>query len=170
MSELIIKGGAVITYPTQITSILQAIIHCSHCGENITKELWVDSRQSPTYTMSSPEDYVRVIFGIHPEIYSSQTESVPAIFTPVYFCKECEEKHHIVASLLKIFLSFEPMIHPESNGQFDPNRGCRITVYPLDQQSQPTWPIDYQVNLSTFREIAKKLMAIPGNPFCVFRR
>ncbi|EKE22244.1 MAG: hypothetical protein ACD_7C00016G0005 [uncultured bacterium] len=170
MGELIINGGTVIIYPTKITGLLEAIIHCSHCGKKIEKETWTDSRQSPTYAMSPPEDCVRVIFGIHPEIYSSQTESVPAIFTPVYFCKECEEEYHIIASLLQIFLSFEPMIHPESNSQFDPERGCWITIWPLDQQSQPSWPIDYQVNLSTFREIAKKLMAISENPFCVFGR
>lgn len=171
MDKLIINGGCVTTRKTEIIGVYRAIAYCACCNEKVAIDIWADLRLSPTCTMSPPEDYIRIIFGIHPEIYSAQNGPVPAVFTPVYFCKECEENNSIVASLLKMFLSFDPMIHPStSDSQFDPKRGCWITIWPLDKQSQPTWPIDYQVNLSTFREITKKLMNIPNNPFRVFRR
>ncbi|KKP81439.1 MAG: hypothetical protein UR82_C0062G0001, partial [Candidatus Moranbacteria bacterium GW2011_GWF1_35_5] len=104
MNKLIINGGSIIIHKTEINGVYTAIAHCSCCGKKVTTDIWADLRLSPTCTMSPPKDYVRIIFGVHPEIYSAQNGPVPAVFTPVYFCKECEEKYRIVFSLLMIFL------------------------------------------------------------------
>lgn len=171
MENLIICGDKTETVKAAIDGLYHTTAHCSCCDRKIPMETWIKFDPNSVWVMSPPDNYVRVIFGIHPEIYSAQDESVPAVFTPTYFCKECEEKYHIVFSLLRIFLSFEPMIHPSaSDSPFDPQRGCWITIWPLDKQSQPTWPIDYQVNLSIFREITEKLMNISNNPFRVYKR
>lgn len=171
MNNLIIGAYRINMYHIDRARYCLVLPECACCKKTIPEEHWIDSCSGQPQIMSSPDNYIRIIFGVHPEIYSSQDGPVPAIFTPVYFCKECEKDKGPYLALLKIFLSFEPMIHPSALvSQFDPQRGCWITIWPLDTQSQPTWPINYQVNLSTFREITEKMLNIPDNPFCVSRR
>src|SRR3989339_905884 len=102
MTELLINGGDIHKVPTTVRGMSTVMVFCSCCGRRVAEEMWVDSSQSPTCTMSLPVNYVRVLFGTDPRIFSSCAESVPAIFTPVYFCKECEDGYHIIYSLLKV--------------------------------------------------------------------
>lgn len=171
MEKFIIGGSRIDEEETGIRGVYRTMPHCSFCKKELKTELWIKPPRESLFVMESPGNYIRIIFGVHPEIYSSVRGPVPAVYTPVYFCEECERIKGPYISLLRIFLSFEPMIHPSvSDNQFDPQRGCWITIWPIDKQAKPTWPINYQVNISIFEEIAKKLMHLPENPYRVIER
>lgn len=168
-SQLILHGGKILSDESDFPWMRHVTPHCSSCGKKVAEEIWVKDLRSPTSIMTPPDGYVRAIFGIHPDIYSAHTEPVPAIFTPVYFCKQCENDMRLVYSLVKTLATCDPPKHPsEWPSHFDPTRGCWITIWTLDTCARPRWPLDYQVNLKTFREIIEMLRGIPKNPFRIY--
>jgi hypothetical protein len=164
--DLIIQGSKVKKVPTGTPGLYTIRATCSCCGARIKEEIWAQESRSSQWIMTSPKEYVRVILGVHPEVVSAQKGVVPAVYTLVYFCKACEEKFRIVYHLLLLLVknNLYPCKWP---CEFDPLLGCYITIWTLCTLSQPRWPLDYQMNLETMKDITEQLMKMSVNPFRV---
>jgi hypothetical protein len=139
---------------------------CRKCGRLCENEVWEETSSGQKLLYTEPKDYVRIIFGTHPKVLMPYV-SVPAIFTPIYFCKKCAEETEAESVLIKTILSCDPPSHwiYGHNSRFDAERGYFITAWILDRRKYNQWPFNGQFDRSTFEKIAEKLGSYPGNPF-----
>lgn len=109
-------------------------------------------------------EYVRVIFGIHPEIIK-KAKHIPVRQSSLYFCYECESALLIFDNLLSVVKEvagpefFEGMDIPE----LVPEKGTWITANRFGEKEAN---FNLQISLNTLNEIFKGLIEkFPTNPF-----
>ena len=144
--------------------ILKTQCHCSACGAICAIEEWRGIE-----SLARPWQYTRIIFGTHEKIYSHEKLALP-IFAPVYFCRECSLSLDIISTLVSIIQSFNPPYHWifGDNTEFDPERGCWITIWPIVDISKEDF-INVQIPLQVFEDTIEGLSNVNPNPFQIFK-
>lgn len=145
---------------------------CQSCDSPCGKESFIQgiSGQPPLFTPLENRIYSRIVFGVHPKIFT--TRSVPLILEVAYFCNFCEWRpkggpQNTAQDIIREIIMQKVLPEQEGKTELITGLGCWITFSRVREKKDKRI-FNYQVSLPQLKEILVTLKEAEDNPFKIF--